>query len=324
MNHIKTEKAGQVGYITLDRPKALNSLTLDMIRAIHAAIIQYENDSDVDVIILRSSHQRAFCAGGDMKATRELAINNQWQDFREFFEVEYDLNLHISRCSKPYLSLVSGVAMGGGLGLTVHGKIMVVCETTKLAMPETAIGFFPDVGGTYFLSRLPYDAGLWLALTGMPVNGEEAVSIGLASHYVTSAKWQQLTQSLEQQGRIALQTVLPAVAIKPDDQPFSERFKQRQQWFTADSDQALINTLQQASNQNDDAAVLLEKLNAASPYAVAVTRRLLQQAKPHDLEKCLQLELAAGEEVARHPDFAEGIRAVLIDKDKPVWASDFQ
>ena len=213
--------------------------------------------------------------------------------------------------------------MGGGLGLTVHGSIMVVSETARISMPETAIGFFPDVGGTHFLSKLPNDAGLWLALTGMAVKGSEAVSVGLASHYVHSEKWQQLTQSLEEDGSKALDTVLADLTTAPDNAEFEATLKQRQLWFSAPTDASLIDTLEKASQQNDDAAALLTRLHAVSPYAVAVSRRLLNEAKPHDLATCLQLELAITEEVARHPDFAEGIRAVLIDKDKPAWTSSY-
>jgi len=294
-----------------------------MIRDIHTGLIQFENDSGVEVIVLRSSNDRVFCAGGDMKATREMALDNQWQEFHEFFKLEYALNLHINECTKPYVSLVSGIAMGGGLGLTVHGSIMVVSETARISMPETAIGFFPDVGGTHFLSRLPHDAGLWLAFTGIAVKGSEAVSVGLASHYVHSENWQHLTQGLEEDGRKALDTVLPDITTAPDNAEFEATLKQRQLWFSAPTDASLIDTLEKASRQNDDAAALLARLHAVSPYAVAISRRLLNEAKPHDLATCLQLELAITEEVARHPDFAEGIRAVLIDKDKPAWTSSY-
>ncbi len=320
MRNIAVERQGQAGYITLDRPDALNSLTHDMIRDIHTAVRAHEADAAVDVIVLRSSSERAFCAGGDMKATRLQALAQEWEELHRFFEEEYSLNLHIEQCSKPYVSLVNGIAMGGGLGLSVHGQVMIVSETTRLAMPETAIGFFPDVGGTHFLSRLPYDAGLWLALTGVQVKGFEAVTVGLATHFVHSDNWPELTDALETNGRDALNSVLTALSQTESDDAFLQKLKQRQEWFGSEDQQSLINTLEKASDSNEDAAMLLSRIKTVSPYAMDLTRRLLADAKHHDLATCLQLELAAGAEAVRHPDFVEGIRAVLVDKDKAVWS----
>ena len=320
MSNIVVERQGQAGYITLDRPEALNSLTHDMIRDIHAGIRRHEADAAVDVIIIRSSSERAFCAGGDMKATRLQALAQAWDELNDFFAEEYALNLHIGQCAKPYLSLVSGIAMGGGLGLSVHGDVLVVSESARLAMPETAIGFFPDVGGTHFLSRLPNGAGLWLGLTGVPIKGAQAVQVGLATHYVPSARWSELTAAFEKEGRKAIDTVLNHLSENEPDHAFEQTLKQRRDWFASDSQQTLIDTLQKASATNDDAAHLLSRINAVSPYAMDVTRHLLVDAKNQDLAACLQLELAAAADMVKHPDFVEGIRAVLVDKDKAVWA----
>jgi len=333
MSNIVVERCGQAGYITLDRPDALNSLTHDMIRDIHAAIRTHEADNNVDVIVLRSSNERSFCAGGDMKVTRLQAIAQEWEELHAFFEEEYALNLHIGQCAKPYVSLVNGIAMGGGLGLSVHGDALVVSETARLAMPETAIGFFPDVGGTHFLSRLPFDAGLWLALTGVPVKGAEAVTVGLATHFVHSENFQILCDALEAQGREALTSTLETLNDQlPDgvdrvssntisDGAFITTLEQRKAWFASDSQQAMIAALEKASESSEDAKRLLDRINVVSPYAMALTRKLLIEAKQHDLAACLQLELRAAAEAVRHPDFVEGIRAVLVDKDKAVWAS---
>ena len=321
MSHIVVERQGQAGYITLDRPDALNSLTHDMIRDIHEAIRAHEADAEVDVIVLRSSSERAFCAGGDMKATRLQAIAQEWDELHAFFEEEYALNLHIEQCSKPYVSLVNGVAMGGGLGLSVHGDVLVVDETARLAMPETAIGFFPDVGGTHFLSKLSYDAGLWLALTGVAVKGAQAVTVGLATHFVHSSNWSTLTEALEIQGRAALDSTLSALSENESDDTFVQVLEQRRSWFDSNDQSTLIQTLEKASEKHDDAALLLKKIKTMSPYAMELTRKLLIEAKHLDLANCLQLELVAAAEAVRHPDFVEGIRAVLVDKDKAVWFS---
>lgn len=321
MSNIVVHRTGLAGFITLDRPEALNSLTHEMISDIHLAIRQHEADDEVDVVVLRSSNERAFCAGGDMKATRLLALDQRWEILHQFFAEEYALNLHIDQCAKPYVSLVNGIAMGGGLGLSVHGDVMIVSETARLAMPETAIGFFPDVGGTYFLSRLIFDAGLWLALTGMEVKGADAVTSGLATHYVKQAFWPELIDAFASEGRQALNTTLTAVSTSPPDSDFTETLKQRQSWFAGNDHSTLVSTLTAASADNDDAARLLSRLESKSPYAMDLTRRLLAEAKKHDLAKCLELELIAADEAVRHPDFTEGIRAVLVDKDKPSWVS---
>lgn len=322
MSNIIVERQGQAGYITLDRPEALNSLTHEMIRDIHAGIRTHEADAEVDVIVIRSSTERAFCAGGDMKATRLQALAQEWDELNAFFEEEYALNLHIGQCAKPYVSLVSGIAMGGGLGLSVHGDVLVVSETARLAMPETAIGFFPDVGGTHFLSRLPHDAGLWLGLTGVPVKGAQAVEVGLATHFVPSADWPKLTDALEEEGRSALDSTLNTLSQNESDETYKRTLEQRREWFDGDSQKVLVDTLEKASAASDDAALLLSRIKAVSPYAMDVTRKLLVEAKNHDLAVCLQLELVAAAEVVKHPDFAEGIRAVLVDKDNAIWSDN--
>ena len=216
--------------------------------------------------------------------------------------------------------------MGGGLGLSVHGTVSIVSETAKLAMPETAIGFFPDVGGTYFLSRAPFDAGLWLSLTGQIVTGVEAVSVGLASHCVAVSKWPELITALEQTGRVALDGTLQELANNEITDAFKSVLLQRKDWFSEPDLPSLINTLQVASeadsDSSEDAAKLLKRVKANSPYAMDLTRQCLKDAKQQpDLQGCLVLELIAADAAVRHPDFIEGIRAVLVDKDKAQWES---
>lgn len=325
MSHIVKNKEGKAGYITLDRPDALNSLTYQIILDFDAALRSHEADDEVEVIVVRSSSERAFCAGGDMKSTRLLALDEKWEELQRFFQQEYALNLDIARCGKPYVSLVNGIAMGGGLGLSVHGDVMVVSETTRLAMPETAIGFFPDVGGTYFLNNLSYDAGRWLAICGQPVTGFEAVTVGLATHYVHSSHWRALTDAIEQQGSAALDSSLSEMAELSDDTEFEKKLELRRQWFGATTNDALVANLESASNCSTethasiDASGLLERVLSMSPYAMNLTRQLLKEAQGLELSACLQLELRAGKQAVRHPDFVEGIRAVLVDKEPAKW-----
>lgn len=327
MNFINTTRQGKAGVITLDRPAALNSLTHDMVVDIHAAIVALEANNQVEVIILNSSSDRAFCAGGDMKTIRTLSLEKKWHKIRQFFEKEYALNLHIAQCSKPFVSLINGVSMGGGLGLSIHGDAVIVREDTIMAMPETAIGFFPDVGSTYFLNQLPDNAGKWLAISGAAVKGYESVSVGLATHYVESTHWNTLVEALAKKGAAALESVLPELSSSIDDSDYKQLYKHRAEWFSASTNEELIATLESASEtkaepkSGKDAAMLLKRIKGLSPYAMNLTRQLLDESKTLDLAGCLQLELNTTEQAVRHPDFIEGVRAVLVDKEPAVWSS---
>lgn len=327
MKYINASRQGKAGFITLDRPEALNSLTHDMVVEFHSALLTHEADANVEVIVVRSSNARAFCAGGDMKTIRTLALDEKWQEIQQFFKKEYALNLHIAQCSKPYVSLVNGVSMGGGLGLSVHGNALVVSETSMLAMPETAIGFFPDVGSTYFLNRLPDDAGKWLSISGTPVTGYQAVSAGLATHYVESAHWTTLVEALEKNGVAALESDLPDLTSSFDDAQFKQLSKHRSDWFHVATNNELIAKLEAACQNtvetpvSKDAAALLKRLQSLSPYAMNLTRQLLEDARELDLAACLQLEFSATKQAVRHPDFLEGVRAVLVDKEPAIWNS---
>jgi len=194
-------------------------------------------------------------------------------------------------------------------------------------MPETAIGFFPDVGGTYFLNQLSYDAGKWLGICGEPVTGFEAVTVGLATHCVPSLQWSTLTDAIEQQGRTALNSVLPTITRSADDTEFKKLLEKRCDWFSVATHEELVATLKSSAESRadtpsgTDASKLLGRVSVMSPHAMNLTRQLLKEAQNLDLAACLQLELKAGEQAVRHPDFVEGIRAVLVDKEPAQWTS---
>jgi len=196
MSQVKVSQQGALGELLLDNPSTLNALTLSDIQALHTGLHEHEANPDVKAIVIRSSSSKAFCAGGDMKHIRTQAMQGNVESIESFFREEYALNLAIARCSKPYIALMDGIAMGGGLGVSVHGSVRVVTERSLLAMPETRIGFFPDVGASYFLPRLHHGAGIWLGLTSMAVRGHEAVDVGLATHYVKSDQLNSLWEAL--------------------------------------------------------------------------------------------------------------------------------
>lgn len=343
---IRLDTRGPVGLLILSRPETLNALTIDMIQALGSALRSFESDNDIKLIVICSDSPRAFCAGGDMKQIRQHAIDDNHDAIRHYFTHEYGLNLAIAKCRKPYLALIDGVAMGGGLGVSVHGRYRVVTEKALLAMPESRIGFFPDVGASWFLPRLPDRCGYWLGLTSASVKGVEAVEVGLATHHVTSESIDALLEDLQSALQLDSSTgcdeacrIVEQVLVEHDhasdglnessqndgqsrtDTPaFEQILSQRAAWFADDDLQAIRTRLQQDAAQSTDAAHLLSLLDSASPYSLDMTIQLFRQASGLELEDCLQLELQAAQDACRHPDLVEGVRAVLVDKDRnPAW-----
>lgn len=330
------ERVGQVGYLTLDKPRSLNALNLTIVRELHLGLKQHAEDKDVACIVIRSSSERAFCAGGDMKHMRELVLADQEDEIQNFFIEEYALNLAIAQCQKPYIALLDGIAMGGGLGISVHGSHRIVTERARLAMPEARIGLFPDVGGTYFLPRLPRRAGWWLAMTGVSVLGQEALQCGLATHFVSSSKMPELCKALEEASSGNIETALASFALSLDtlgsDEAsvqaarFDELLRSRETWFSGDSASearsALIAAIDSSEDQRcvQDARKLLSQLETSSPYSIELIEQLFKRNEALDLDVCLQNERQTMTKAIKHPDFAEGIRALLVDKDHaPRW-----
>ena len=334
MSRVQINKTGAIGELVLCNAKTLNALTHEDIKTLTAGLSRHESDPSIRAIIIRSSSDKAFCAGGDMKQMREYVLANHFNRIHEFFTDEYALNLAISRCKKPYIALMHGIAMGGGLGVSIHGSYRVVTETSILAMPESRIGFFPDVGASHFLPQLAQRSGYWLGLTAAPIKGYQAVRVGLATHYVDSKRLDELQTDLNQAlERIdsnsadkwyqTIGDILDAFSTEVHDEKFNDSLRQRAQWF-ADDDLLAIRQRLSADEQrgSEDAQHLLTLLDTGSPHAAKITVQLLRDAAGKDLQSCLELELALGTEAIKHPDCAEGIRAVLVDKDRtPVWQS---
>lgn len=339
---IQVTRDGPLGHLVLCDAGTLNALTLDAIKALRNGLAQHEADPQIKAIVISSQSERAFCAGGQMKSLRKSAIDQRFDEIDTFFENEYGLNLAIANCSKPYIALIDGIAMGGGLGISVHGFARVVTERAVLAMPESRIGFFPDVGASYFLQTLPQRAGYWLGLTAAPLKAGEAVIAGLATHYVAGNQLPtllaRLHASLQQvdaddaKGCLSIVTSeLGKLGNMPTDVAFEDTLAKRKKWF-ADSDlNAIRQRLIDASNTNgdntisdrEDAQQLLTLLDAGSPYSARITLELFQKTKGQSLENCLKLERQLANEACRHPDFVEGIRSVLVDKDRnPCWKTD--
>ena len=324
MNHVVVERRGRAGCLILDRPKALNALDRDMIDALADGLARHVADDAVELVVVRSADARAFCAGGDMKRARELVLEERYDDVDAFFEAEYALNLAIADCPKPYVALIDGVAMGGGLGLSVHGSHRVVTERATLAMPEGRIGFFPDVGASRFLTDLPYRGGWWMALSAESIDAPTAFALGIATHRVASSRLEGVVERLENDASASVDEILDAArdALPPAGAPI-EWLERRGTWFAADTADAIDDALDDAALHSEDAERLQRRMRALSPHSVETTLALFREARGLSLTEALERERAAARDAVRHPDFVEGIRSVLVDRDantRPKWA----
>lgn len=303
-----------VGLLRMNRPKALNALDQAMIEGFEAALRDWSGAGGPSLVLLEGEG-RGFCAGGDVRRVRELVLAGDTAEVEKFFAEEYAVNAGIAAFPRPWVSLIHGVCMGGGLGVAIHGSPRVVTENALLAMPETAIALFPDVGTSYILPRLPGKLGLWIALTGARLRGAEAVETGLATHFVPAERLPALRAALLESGDAGVVERF-AQAVPPgriaELRPVIDRC------FGAGSIPAILAALE--AENTDWAREQIATLRRMSPTSLFVTHALLARTAGQPLEVCLALELVLTRSVTRHPDFAEGVRAVLVDKDNaPNW-----
>lgn len=311
MSFIRTQVGNGVGEIILDRPKALNALDQTMVDDMFRVLSDWADNPEIETVLVTSSNDRAFCAGGDIRAIRDSVLAEDFAAVTRYFSAEYELDQLVADFPKPYVALIDGPALGGGLGISVHGEIRVVSEKAMIAMPETAIGFMPDVGSTYFLPRLPSGVGLWMGLTGARVHGADAVAVGLATHYVPSAKFGDLADDIRSGMALAQALSGRAEKVSTTDLPLAKIAE----YFSDDPVAAIVGGLRGAVG-DDWAAQTVAQLDAASPTSLVVTAALLELGGRSTLDECLERELHAAEQITRTPDFAEGVRAVLVDKDR--------
>ena len=311
---VLAEREGRVGRITLNRPKALNALTLDMINAITVALEIWRDDPAVHLIVIESSSDRAFCAGGDVRSVRDWVLADRSQDVETFFVLEYALNRTIARYPKPYISLIDGICMGGGIGLSIHGTFRVATEHATFAMPETQLGLFPDVGGSYFLPRLRGAFGMYLGLTSTRVGAADACWLGIATHYITRAEIPGLRANLADHGIGALSRY----TVPPPQTDLAAIEADVNRIFGQTSLPAIIGSLESKDTSWAEAA--LAGLRSASPNALNWTFDLLKAGVDRTFEQCQRAETLLTQHACSHPDFAEGVRANVVDKDRtPKW-----
>ena len=305
-----------IGYLTLNRPKAINSLNQSMVEGLRRMLTEWEQSSDVAAVVLSGAGERGLCAGGDVVAIYHSARADGVQA-RRFWYDEYLMNALIGRFPKPYVSLMDGIVMGGGVGVGAHANTRVVTETSKVAMPEVGIGFIPDVGGAYLLSRAPGSLGLHAALTGAPFSGADAIALGFADHFVPHAHLDVLRQSIAEVG------VDQAIATHAVEPPPSELAAQREwidECYAGDTVADIVAGLRDHdAGSANDAADLIE---TRSPIALSVTLEAVRRAATLDtLEDVLAQDYRVSSAALRSHDLVEGIRAQLVDKDRnPKWS----
>jgi len=326
--NVRVEVTGGLGRLTLDRPKARNALSLDMIDALRRELDAWRDDESVHVVCIEGAGDKAFCAGGDVRAV-SLDVQaakrgkSDGELSREFFRREYQLNLAIARYPKPIVSLIDGIAMGGGLGISVHGSHRIVTEYAELAMPETGIGFFPDVGATYFLPRCPGQLGMYLALTGGTIRASDALYTGLATHFVARETLPELLDLLiqsewDEPAERVVNDVLTRLEVTAGDPPLLRHRRLLDKCFSADDVRTTFRALANASDEWADATILV--LAKRSPTALSVTHRAIRAGADLELEDALRMEYRLSQAMLSVHDFHEGVRATLIEKDrKPVW-----
>jgi len=326
-----TSLNSQMLSITLNRPNVINSLDLEMVRLIQAALDEAESSPSVSLVLFNGTGDKGFCAGGDVEAIYDAVKQGEPDRAMTFFREEYELDLRIFKFPKPVIVLAHGITMGGGLGLAAGADMVVATENTRMAMPETRIGFFPDVGATNWLfGKCPAGYPEFLALTGYRLHGAECLRLGLASHLLPGdmradfiKNLEQVSQNLPGDRSKAVQVLYSAFKSLRDDQysanPGMDEWV-RTCFSGKHSVNEILNLVSESSGQRKLKETALKKITENSPTALALTLCLLRSHEKNTMESVFHEELKAAQFMINHPDYVEGVRAQLVDKDEnPVW-----
>ncbi|MGE8065800.1 enoyl-CoA hydratase/isomerase family protein [Pseudomonas sp. NPDC089569] len=326
-NEVLADVRNHIGHLTLNRPAGLNALTLDMVRQLQRQLDAWAEDDQILAVVLRGAGEKAFCAGGDIRSLHDSYKQGDTLH-EDFFVEEYALDLAIHHYRKPVLALMDGFVLGGGMGLVQGADLRVVTERSRLAMPEVGIGYFPDVGGSYFLPRIPGELGIYLGVSGVHIRAADALYCGLADWYLDSGKLALLDEQLDQlqwhdtplkdlQGLMARYAVqqlpdAPLAALRPAIDHF----------FALPDVPSIVEQLRQVTvaDSHEWAIATADLLKTRSPLAMGVTLEMLRRGRQLSLEQCFALELHLDRQWFERGDLIEGVRALLIDKDKaPRW-----
>jgi enoyl-CoA hydratase len=313
------ERRGAAGIITLNRPKALNALNQSMVTAIANAIDAWEHDPSVTRIVIKGAGPKAFCAGGDIRALHDMGRAGELDAPGRFWRDEYTLNHRLKTYPKPIVALIDGIVMGGGVGVSFHGSHRVVSEKLMFAMPEVGIGFFPDVGASWFLPRLPDGIGRYLALSGARIGQADAIALGLATDAVPSERMAEVEAALT--GDDPVDAILAPFRIDPGPAPVLAEAATIRDAFGADNLAAIFARLETLEvGGSDFAGKTLAAMRTKSPTTMAVALEQMKRGGSMSFAAVMQMEYRIVRRIAEGHDFYEGVRAVIIDKDNaPRW-----
>jgi enoyl-CoA hydratase/carnithine racemase len=323
---VLVEVRNQIGHLTLNRPAGLNALSLDMIRTIARQLDHWEHDAGIRAVVLGANGEKAFCAGGDIRALYD-SYKNDGDIHPIYFDEEFALDLRLHEYGKPVLALMDGYVLGGGMGLAQGASIRIISERVRMAMPETAIGYFPDVGASHFLARLPHNVGFYMGLTGNQISAADALAIGLADWYLPhehfasfiasldACTWSDTQQDIDRLLAAQGQRSMPGAEL-------TSLYPAIEQHFAADSVDALRTSLaaEQSQEYREWAQATLKTIESRSPLAVNVALEELKRGRTLNLRQCFALELHLVKQWFEAGDLVEGVRALIVDKDKrPQW-----
>jgi enoyl-CoA hydratase len=311
------DRQGAAGIVTLNRPKALNAVTHDMVLALHAHLDEWASDPAVTRVVITAAGEKAFSAGGDVRALYDLGKAGKHDEALRFWADEYPLNAAIKNFRKPYVALIDGIVMGGGVGISVHGSHRIVSEHVAFAMPETAIGLVPDVGASYLLSRMPGGVGLYLGLTGTRLGAADAMAVGVGTHHLLRADLDPLEEALAA-GPEPVDRIIDRHRREAGAAPILAQREEIDRHFGHPTLSQLRESL--AAGNTGFAKATLATLSVRSPTALALAFRALRDGRQKSFEDCLRMEWGIVSRMDERSDFAEGIRALITDKDnRPRW-----
>lgn len=325
------QEAAGIGWITLNRPKALNALNASMVDAIEKQLAAWKDDPAISLVCIEGAGEKGLCAGGDMRSFYDEKDGDIDQHALDFFATEYRMNHALDTFPKPILVYMDGIVMGGGIGISVYAKHRIVTERTRMAMPEMNIGYFPDVGASYFLNKAPGQMGKYMAVSAKTFSGSDAIYLGLADVYMQSGKWDQLKKGILSRNWGPLSTVETSACLSslidsfaevaPPPSQVSQVQDKVDHYFSHDSICKILDSLKEGVKEGDIwADETFSLLNGKSPNSLALALEQLKRGKGKTLGECLRMELDMDMQIIHTHDFYEGIRSVLVDKDRnPKW-----
>src|SRR5215210_7441719 len=313
------ERRGPAGLVTLNRPQALNALTHGMVLELSRALDEWADDPAVTRIVVTGAGERAFCAGGDIRHLYDLGKAGRHEEALRFWRDEYPLNVRIKRYPKPYISLIDGIVMGGGVGISLHGSHRVAGDKFQFAMPEVGIGFFPDVGATWFLPRMPGELGTWCALSGDRLRTADAVAAGIATHHVRSDRFPDLLDAVC--GNVSVDAVLGAFAETAEEGPVMARRATIDRLFAGDRVEDTLARLDGEGGADGAwATQTATTIRTKSPTSLKLALAQVRRGAHWSFEDCMVHEFRIVSRIVYGHDFYEGVRAVIVDKDNaPRW-----